>query len=545
MMEDHLLGLTWDAERADIDLSRHAGGGMDGQAILVLAMADQKAILTGKFNIPPHATGNQPGAARADVIHVLASLSQVTPKALVKAAPVLAPLGKLDAPMTLDGDADLGPDLLPSHMRLTARAGAGKVNVAGGTIPMRHAEFVVAGTLEQVTLERATMEIQPTPGGPVSTLAGTGTLAHRDGHVAASMHLTVDHLSFGDLGTFWPAGVAHNARDWLLHNVVSGTAHDGKADLVLAASDQLDDIALNSVSATLEGDEIAVVWLPTVPRIEHARTHLSITDPDRIDIDVRSGRQTVKASDPIDVRNGRVTIAGLSTPHQVATIRCDTAGSLPSAIALLKEPRLGLLDRHPMDLRAPSGDVHATIQAVVPLERYVTMDDVTIRGTGTLNKVHLTGIVVGRDLDDGAVGLDVDTAHLSIRGTASVANIPATIEALMDFRPGPPTQVLRKYSASGRPTARALADAGLSTGDVLTGEIGINLVFSEYRERRCRPDRGRRSTPTQIAVSPLGWRKPSGVAAKATGRLTLVEGQGDRPRSGVGGRPRAGGARRR
>ena len=49
---------------------------------------------------------------------------------------MLAPLAALDLPLTLDGEADLGLDLIPSHMRLHVVAGtdAGTINVAGGAV---------------------------------------------------------------------------------------------------------------------------------------------------------------------------------------------------------------------------------------------------------------------------------------------------------------------------------------------------------------------------------------------------------------------------
>ena len=67
-------------------------------------------------------------------MHVVAGLSQVTPKALAASAPILAPLAALDVPLVLNGQADFAPDLTPSHFRLTARAGAGTVDTGRGAI---------------------------------------------------------------------------------------------------------------------------------------------------------------------------------------------------------------------------------------------------------------------------------------------------------------------------------------------------------------------------------------------------------------------------
>jgi hypothetical protein len=125
---------------------------MDGQVALTLALGGQKAVLNGSFNLPREARS----------VHVVADLSQVTPKALAASAPILAPLATLDVPLELSGEADLGPDLKPVHLSVTARAGAGKLDMDGGSIPIRRAELTLAGTPEEATLRNAVVELQPT-----------------------------------------------------------------------------------------------------------------------------------------------------------------------------------------------------------------------------------------------------------------------------------------------------------------------------------------------------------------------------------------------
>jgi hypothetical protein len=512
-LDDRLLGVTWSADRADIDLTRRKHGGVDGQATLVLALGGQRATLGGKFSVPP----------LGQSAHVAANLSPVTPKALAAAAPILTPLAALDAPLSFDGEADLGPDLLPTHLRLIARVDAGTINAAGGAVPMRRAEVVIAGTPRQMTVESAVLEVRPTAEGPVTKLTGSGELTRQEDHVDASVHVALDRAGFADLAVLWPPEVAVNARAWILQNVQAGTAHDGKADLAMRIPNDASDVSLLKVAATLDGDDLAVAWLPTVPRIEQGKARLVMTDPDKIDVTVRSGLQRVKGADPIAVQNGHVNIIGLTVKDQVATIHCDVSGSVVSAIALLKEPRLGLLDRHPMELRAPAGDIRMNLMSVVPLEKRLRIDDVTIHATGNLSKVHLGGIAAGRDMDDGSLAFDVDTSHLTLKGTANLAGIPATIDGAMDFRAGPPSQVLQKITVTGKPSARALASAGLDAGDVLTGDVGLNMVLTEYRNGDGEVTADADLAQSGLSVAPLGWKKPSGAAAKASARVTLAK----------------------
>ncbi len=510
-IDDRLLGVTWTAERADIDLSRLRGGGVNGQATLVLSLEGQRAVLTGKFNMGRDARS----------VHVAARMSQVTPKALANAAPALASLAALDAPLTLDGEADLGPDLAPTHMRIIGRAGAGKINTESGSIPIRRAELIVAGTPDRATIESAVVEAQPAPGAAISTVGAGGLLTHAAGRRSARLHVTLDHAGFADLPMLWPEDIAADTRAWITRNITTGVARDGRFDLELERSDDDASVRLTRATGTMEGDDVSVAWLPTVPRVEQGKAHLVLTDPDKVEIEVKSARQRVNGGESLAILNGHVTVTGLAQKDQTATIRCEASGSIPSAIALLREPRLHILDKHPIDLRNPSGDVRMTLQVVVPLLKRLQFDDITIHGAGNLSKTHLTGIASGRDLDDGALALDVDTNHLSIKGTARLAGIPATIDAMMDFRAGPPSQVTQRYAVTGKATAAALAEAGLDTGDILTGETGVSLVMNEYRNGDGEITVEADLTQSVLAIAPLAWRKPAGSAAKASARATL------------------------
>ncbi|HEX3995028.1 MAG TPA: AsmA-like C-terminal region-containing protein, partial [Acetobacteraceae bacterium] len=317
--------------------------------------------------------------------------------------------------------------------------------------------------------------------------------------------------------------IAADTRDWVMQNIQAGTAHDGRADLVLDSPDRQPDVKLVSATGTLEGDGVAVTWMPNAPRVEQAKTHLVLTDPDKLEIDVRTARQVVRTADPIAIPSGHITITGLSVKDQFAFVQCEADGSIASAIALLKDPAVKVLDRHPLDLRAPSGDARVTIHAMIPLEKNLSIDEVELHATANLTKAHLSGIAAGRDLDDGTLLLDVDTNHLSVKGTGRLAGIQAAIDGMMDFRSGPPTQVLQRFQATGRVTAQQLSDAGLDTGGALAGEVGLTAVLNEYRNGDGEVTADADLTQAALDIGPLAWRKPVGAAAKASARLLLVK----------------------
>ena len=511
VFDDRRMGQVFRAPHADIDLARQKGGGLDGRASARLNLGDQTAVLNATFVL----------AAAAKSAHAVIRLSPVTPKGLSGLLPALA---AIDAPVTLDAEADFGPDFQPTKIHLTARAGAGKANTASGAIPFRRAEFVATGTADEGRLDSAVIELQAKPGGTISTARAAGQFIRRNGRIAAAVNLTLDQVGFSDMAALWPADIGPYPRKWITENILTGRAHDGRAELHLEGPQDLSDVALTRATATLEGDDLTVTWLPRVPPVEQGRAHLVLTDPDKIEIDIKTARQKVNGADPIAIHDGHVTLTGLSKKDQVATVKCEVEGSLVSAIALLKEPRLRLLDRHPMSLQDPAGAARLTFSAVIPLELNLDIDDVTLRAAGKLTGVHLGGIAAGKDLDDGAVAIDVDTTHLALNGTARLAGIAIGLDGAMDFRTGPPTQVTQRFTVTGKPTAKALADAGIDTAGVLDGAIGLRAALSQYRNGDGEIAIDADLTPSLLTASPLGWRKPEGGAAKGSARVLLVKG---------------------
>ena len=140
-----------------------------------------------------------------------------------------------------------------------------------------------------------------------------------------------------------------------------------------------------------------------------------------------------------------------------------------------------------------------------------------------MNSPPINGIAAGRDLDDGAVALDVDTNRLTMKGTGKLAGIPATIDASMDFRSGPPTQVVQRIAVTARTTARALAEAGLDSSGAVAGEVGLNAVVRQFRNGDGDIAVDADLTAAVLTLAPLAWQKPAGAAAKGAARLKLTK----------------------
>ena len=511
---DRSLGATWHVRRATVDLTRHPRGGVAGQATLALALGDQAADLvlstdmaetTGKFSV----TGK---------------LTRITPAALARAAPGLAALAAVDAPVELEATADLDADMALLGAALTARLGEGELRIGQGVLPIRGGEATLHGSPDDVTIDAIRLTAQGHAGGSLTNVLVTGTFRRQAGHMVAGAVIGLDQLDFADLPRLWPDGVAVNPRRWILENVTAGVARNGHIELGLEGNADLSGIALVRAGGAMDGADLTVHWLRPVPPLEQGIAQIRFVDPDTIDVIVQSARQLVsRKGGGLMVRGGRIRFTGLSQRDQVAEVQADAAGTLPDVLSLLREPRLRLLDKHPMELKDAAGDVAVSLTVSVPLESNVRVEDIGVHAVAHLTKAHVTAMVAGRDLDQGVLDLDVTADGLTLKGTARVAGIAGQIDGMMDFRSGPPAQVIQRIVATGRASVGQLVAAGLDPGDFMLGETTLRATLTEHRNGEGDVAVDADLAQAVLAVPQLAWRKPVGVPAQGSARLVLIK----------------------
>jgi hypothetical protein len=329
-------------------------------------------------------------------------------------------------------------------------------------------------------------------------------------------------VALADLPRLWPAGIGGDARRWVTENITTGIAHNGHVDLALEADGDLSGAVLTRLNGAIDGDDVTAYWLRPVPPVDQGRVQLRLLDPDTMDIELLAGHQQGRGTGTgLTLRGGRMRITGLSVRDQTSVIEAEVAGSVANAVALLKEPRLNLLDRQPIAIRDPAGEVTAAVTVKLPLESRVVMDDISVHTAARLTGVHLTSVIAGRNLDQGNFDLDVSNDGLTLKGRTLLANIDTDVDASMDFGNGPPTQVMERVAVTGHATAGQLAAAGLDAGGVVAGDLGLKAVLTERRngdgDIAVDADLGNAT----LAAAPLGWRKPPGIGATARARVVL------------------------
>jgi hypothetical protein len=512
---DRQLGITWRAPQAEIDLTRNKEGGVGGTAELGLQVGDQRARLSLSATL----------GADAAQTHLRARLSPVTPSVIARAAPSLSALAALDAPVGGEASIDLDANLGWRGARVSLQVGAGRASIDGTDVPFLDAALVASGTPDEIKLQALRISLPGLPDALPTTLVANGVVRRQSDQISADFSLDLNQVSFAELERFWPRGIGTDARKWLIANIPIGTARNGHVDLALAASTNLASIELTRATGTLDGDGLQVHWLRPIPPIENGQAQLRIVDPDTLEIIVTGGRERLHQRDTspagLQIRSGKMRITGIMQSHQTGIIEADIAGSLPDAVALLREPRLGLLDKHPIELTNPAGQAAVKLNLTLPLEDSVRMDQIAIRAQAHLEGVHLSAVAAGQDLDQGTLDLSANADGMKLSGRALLASIPAKLDATMDFHVGPPMQVVQSVTVSGQPDARQLAAIGLDATSILSGAPQVQAQLTERRNGQGDVAVTADLTGTELAVQQLEWRKPRELPAKAAARLLL------------------------
>jgi hypothetical protein len=531
VVEDRQLGTTWQAPHAEIDLTRGVRGGVNGTASMSLMLGDLRAQLTGTATLP---AGKGP-------IRLRLRLTPVTPAAIARLVPRAGVLAALDMPVGAEADVQIDDTMRLVELHLALQAGAGAVHIADGVLPLSGATIVADAAGDHAVLRLLRLTVPGQLDQADSVVRVTGSLDRAADHLTASVAIDLDRVDFAALPRVWPAGVARDARAWITENIPAGVAHDGHVELGLEAAPDLSAVTLTRAVGTVAGEGLEVHWLRPVPPIENGVAALNILDPDTLEIVARSGHQRAEPATSgasttgtpnngtsgnnggsgLTLRGGKMRITGLLHRDQFAAIEAQIAGSLPDAIALLRDKRLQLLDRHPLPLNDPAGQMAGTMTLTFPLEHTLTIEQVAVRAHARLDGVHLGGLIGGRDLDQGALDLDANVDGLTVNGKAAIAGIPASMKASMDFRVGGPSQVVQRINLSGQASTRQLAAAGLDAGSTLDGTVGLDATLSERRDGGGEVAVTADLAPTAVTVTPLAWRKPAGTAMTAAGRLLL------------------------
>ena len=474
-------------------------------------MGDEQAAVTAEVDLVPGADNT-----------MNVRLTSFRPAGIASLPTAWAFLTDLDMPVSMTAMLKFDAGFKPGHTVVAANLGEGRVRIGRGDLLLHSGAIALSGTADEIVIDKGRFDLARSSESAAEIVDVTGRISRASNRVTASLTLGLDQIDLADLPRLWPIGIGTGARPWVTEHVTSGKATKGRASLVIEANKSLDQINIIKADADLDASNASFTWLDNTPPVEQAEVHFHLIDPDTLNIRLTSGRQRVdNHGADLAVKDAEMRIMGLSFPDQIAKIHAQVEGRIASALALLSEPRLHLLSNHPIGLNPTAGNVSAGLDLQFPLEDKLRIDDIQVRAVAGLTHVRVADVAGGQELDEGAFDLDVDKDGLRIKGRATLATVPITLDGPMDFDPGGPDQITQKIALTGQPDATQLEAAGLNVTDMVHGPIPMTAVIIERRNGDGSISIGGDLTQSTLELGPLAWRKPPGAVVNATATLLM------------------------
>ncbi|MBB2156432.1 hypothetical protein HLH33_08930 [Gluconacetobacter diazotrophicus] len=554
-LRDVPTGGTWQGQDLAADLRAARQGGAFGGTVGLVGRAG--VTLSGPG---VHAMLRAEGQRADAAVSWHVSGTKVAMQALSPFAPALA---RVALPVGLDGTVRLVADRLgllarPDTVALRVQAGAGRIATGrGGVVVLAGAQADLSARFGpaadggdvpgavHVRLDGLQASLLPSdhpdappdnlgPGGPVLRASGAldiDSLA-RPGRIGVTLAGDIPLLDFATLGAYWPAGAARGARTWVTRNITAGMAHDLHVTAGLASTAGWGAMRLLTLGGGVAGSDLDLHWLRPIPPIRGVDATLTFDGPDALSIAFTHGVQTVDrtgrnvdatGTGRIAVGDGHMRITGLMVKDQMGDISTTLHGNVRDVLALLAEPRLNLLSRHPLSFSHPSGRADLALHLVLPLNAHVRVDELHLDGHADLAQVHLGNVVLGRALEGGRLAIDATTDGLGLRGTGVLGGVPSTLRYDMDFRSDPGIRVRETAQLRAHVTPEVAERAGFAVAQRFSGAADLDVGYDRYADGtgQVRLDLDLDDAALTIPV----WSKARGQAARASARIGLADGR--------------------
>jgi len=505
---DRALGTEWPVPSVSMEVRRRPAGGVDADADVEVLLGSQsiKTSLRAELREPGQDIGVQ------------VKLGPLNPSRLAADVAAFARLAAVDVPVTIDATLSLGTDFALHTSEARVQFGAGQVAVGSSLLPLAGGSATVLPSADGVVVKDIAVALAPKAGG-VSKVSGRLSLRHWNGRAWLELTLDADRVDAMALSELWPDGIRTTlAKAWVVENITSGIAEDIHLAVTAAASENFSDLRVTSLTGGLNARNLTVHWLRPVPPLEHGVARFEITSPDAFEATILSARQGA-----IALSAGGMRITGLSVKDQLLDVDAEFAAPLADVIALLRQPKLHVLDGRPIEMRNPSGQVHAKVEIIrLPLEVHIDDSDIHIQTAAKLTGVRLGGIAAGQDLEQGMLDLTATSDGLTVQGSAKIAGIPAKLALTMDFRPDLPATVARQTATlSGTTDMRQIAALGLDLSDVLTGPVTGELIWRAQKDGKGEVSVKADLSGTEMVLPTLNFAKHAGHPAQTEFHLQL------------------------
>jgi hypothetical protein len=506
---DRKAGVTWHAPAANIDLRRDVQG-IVGELDLAVERLGRPARLSAI-------------AAYNSVERVVAltvNVSSVQASALAAIDPVLALFGGADIRLNGKLTSMIDLDGRIGNTSFDLSGGAGTLSMSGifdSTLDVQNLALSASYDPAVDRLKLAKADIQFA--GPRLTATGTIDGVHAGSGAVADMRvaakLTAEDIAMAELPRYWPLEVKPNPRNWIAAHITEGVAERVEADvgLTLPGGDP-ERTVIDRFTGTIIGSDLTIHYLDPLPPVEDAVGTADFTH-EEFNVDFSAGRLR-----RLEIDGGRLRISGMDEPEQIIDIEGRVRGDLREALAILDHPPLGYARKLGITPEGTSGRATATLSFNFPAIKDLSFDQVKLAASAEIGDAQVRQAMLGQDLSDARIELQLDRAGMTMTGAATFAGTPIEMRWEENFGDG---SFIRRIDASGVSTAAQRAAIGYDYLPYIDGPVDTAVTYTQLPKKQGTVELKLKLADATLRIPAVGWEKAAGTPGDAYLALDLQD----------------------
>lgn len=509
-IRDRHLGIAWQAPQANLAFERDAAGirmGLD----LAVDIKGKRINLRG--------VGIYGKASRS--AEVVMSFTDLEPSLFAEEgehSTVLAALNAVRVPFDGRLMLTIGTGGRIERLGIEVFGGPGTFRLPGPErreVPVRamHFQGELAADFDRLRIDRMSLDLG------TSKLDARARVEGLRGRAKVEAVAAMRMVPTGDLGQYWPKGVAESTRQWVLANITGGMIRHVEAELRGEfGGDKEPDFQRVKGAFIYEG--LTVTHIKGLPAVRDLAGSARFTE-DTLDFDVREGRL-----EKLKLTGATVRIRGMTNPdpmQQRLEIKGELAGALPEALRIVDLPPLGYATKMGVPVKEPQGNAKIGLTFEFPLLDALTLDQVAVEATARIEHLHWRKAFFGTDVTDGRLDLKVDKSGMTLSGPFHAAGSGGTVR--WDERFGDGDKVPRTVTMDGIADAKVREAFGLDASPHLTGPLRMRVTLRRLQGGQEWLDAVLDLRDARIDMPALGWIKPAGTAGRATFTAPLARGR--------------------